>query len=357
MLSVTVHLDNQRPARSAACVLLLVASTLACGGGGEPRAAAHVPSAANAPEPWIELSPGARFAITQTFDVTRAGAEPFHRDVSLDIDLGDQTPDGLHARAVFVRHGDPVPLVALELTVARDGTVTDWRMLCGGAGEDDLTVTIPHLLALVRRGTPTMMRTDLVPEPIAAVRDPHQRGLQAFRGRARLTDTHFRNLHLSGIADVEATIARGADGMPAAEIEIAFDGLVTPYEEPAQLSMVTIEERIEVRARAARLDLLRACERAPLSTADVSAGMRTVSGPIHECYERERVAQPELRGELTVFLTVQPDGSFSDVHIGESTFTSPTLDACIVDIVSRVRIPHGSAEGPAAFTFPYVFEP
>ena len=108
-----------------------------------------------------------------------------------------------------------------------------------------------------------------------------------------------------------------------------------------------------VTQRSTPLDLLEACDRPPLSTAEVSAGMRTVSGAIQECYEHQNATQPDLRGSLTVRLTVLPDGSFSDVQITENTLGAPAVDTCIVEIVSRVRIAHGSAAGPATFTFPY----
>lgn len=338
--------------RAALAVVGLVFG--ACGARDVPH---RVPSAGNATAAWLDLSPGTRFAIAQTFDVTRPGAEPYHRDVTLDIELGERTVDGTEARAVFVREGDPVPLAGLELLLAPDGAVADWRLVCGGAGHSDLEITVPHLIALVRPGSPTAMRTDFTPEPIPAQRLQRDAHRETFRGHARLADTHFRNLHLTGLAEVRAIVDRGADGLPTARIRIDFEGLVTPYGEPAQQATVQIDERITVTRPDTRLDLLRACQSAPLSTADVAAGLRTVSDAIDECYERERRARPELRGELQLHFRVMPDGAFEDVRVTESTIPSESLSACIVEIVRGVRIPHGSSEGPANFTFPYAFEP
>jgi TonB family protein len=56
---------------------------------------------------------------------------------------------------------------------------------------------------------------------------------------------------------------------------------------------------------------------------------------IRYCYERELRRNPELKGKITVRVTVSPDGSVKDAEIASSTMNDERVERCIL---SRVRM-------------------
>lgn len=306
-------------------------------------------SPANAAVPWLVLAPDAAFAISQTIDVAPRDAEPFHRDVSLDVDVLGRTSDVLNARAVFVRHGDPVPLAGLELTLSEAAEILDVRLVCGGASQHDLDVTLPHLLRFLHGARPVVLRTDFTAAPVSV----DERTAGSLRASVSLEDVQFFSLRLSGAADLRVVVVHDEDDLPTADVDIDFDGIVTAYRQPARRSTLHVDERIEVRRLATPVDLLSACGRAPLSTDAVEAGLRTVSRRILACTMREQEESPNFTGDYVIELTVMPDGTFADVEVVATPPVSDTLSQCIVAAVSSVRLSHGSSAGPAGFSFPH----
>lgn len=153
-----------------------------------------------------------------------------------------------------------------------------------------------------------------------------------------------------------ATLTRSdEDELPEARLLIV--GPLEAGEDGATAGPVTIDERLTVERINGSLDLEGACAAAPLTSEDVAAAVATVSTEIRACYERKLREQPGLRGALEVEIRVQPDGTFSGVHVTEDRLGSEAVADCVVAVLETARSQRGSPSGPALFTWPFAFEP
>ena len=78
---------------------------------------------------------------------------------------------------------------------------------------------------------------------------------------------------------------------------------------------------------------------------------------IRSCYERELKKNPELKGKITVRITVAPDGSVKKVEVISSTIQNSTVEGCIVRRIERWRDfqPIDPSEGDVTFRQVYTF--
>jgi outer membrane biosynthesis protein TonB len=78
---------------------------------------------------------------------------------------------------------------------------------------------------------------------------------------------------------------------------------------------------------------------------------------IDRLYQRELRNDPTLSGKLMLSITIEPDGRVSLCKVKSSDLASPTLEADVVDRVSKINF--GAKEGVATITilFPIDFKP
>ncbi|HEU4734017.1 MAG TPA: TonB family protein, partial [Kofleriaceae bacterium] len=90
--------------------------------------------------------------------------------------------------------------------------------------------------------------------------------------------------------------------------------------------------------------------------AAVRAAARSQLAPVLQCYERGKMDDNNLRGNVTVRITIAADGSVASAQVASSTLGAPQVEACITHEVARWQLP-GPADGvPVSLSYPFVFE-
>lgn len=89
----------------------------------------------------------------------------------------------------------------------------------------------------------------------------------------------------------------------------------------------------------------------------VSRGMTECAPRIRACYERGLASRPELGGRLEVRFVIGPDGVVSGAHVHRSTLESPSVEACIVEEISRQRFDTRGSQAAITVTYPLLFSP
>ncbi len=87
--------------------------------------------------------------------------------------------------------------------------------------------------------------------------------------------------------------------------------------------------------------------------------LRGASERVQACYRTGLARDPLLRGEITVRLRVEEDGSVSDVQSGASEGARSGMYAvsqCIGAVLQTLRFPRPEG-GPATLSAPYVLQP
>jgi outer membrane biosynthesis protein TonB len=92
------------------------------------------------------------------------------------------------------------------------------------------------------------------------------------------------------------------------------------------------------------------------SSDSLLAVVRRYAPGIQFCYENELKRHATLRGKLVVSLTVQADGSVSDVVVVENTLGSDAVVGCAVAQMQGWQFP-AIADGVSTFKAPFVFTP
>ncbi|MBI5513563.1 MAG: AgmX/PglI C-terminal domain-containing protein [Deltaproteobacteria bacterium] len=90
-----------------------------------------------------------------------------------------------------------------------------------------------------------------------------------------------------------------------------------------------------------------------LPAADVQRLLRAHQTALRQCYEAALVRDATLRGDLTVRVRVEPDGTVSDTASSGEDSLRP-VGQCIGAALRRVRFPHPTG-GAATVVAPFVF--
>ncbi|MDB4983659.1 MAG: hypothetical protein JWM82_4411, partial [Myxococcales bacterium] len=90
--------------------------------------------------------------------------------------------------------------------------------------------------------------------------------------------------------------------------------------------------------------------------AAIAREIRARRKAVSACYERALKQQPTLAGKLVVRFSLSAAGTVTSVDIDEDTLGAPDVAACVRATALRWRFP-ALAEGPAALSFPFVFQP
>ncbi len=78
-------------------------------------------------------------------------------------------------------------------------------------------------------------------------------------------------------------------------------------------------------------------------------------GDIKRCYERELGKDPNLQGRFVTFFLIGADGTVIRGSTHSSTFVEPTVEACTLSIIQRLRFPPPRGGGVVNVTYPFVF--
>jgi TonB family protein len=84
--------------------------------------------------------------------------------------------------------------------------------------------------------------------------------------------------------------------------------------------------------------------------------VRRYAPGIQFCYDNELKKNPGLRGKLVVSLTVEADGSVSDVAVVENSLGSSAVTQCALSQIKGWQFP-AIPRGTTRFKTPFVFTP
>ncbi|HET7505299.1 MAG TPA: TonB family protein, partial [Kofleriaceae bacterium] len=93
-----------------------------------------------------------------------------------------------------------------------------------------------------------------------------------------------------------------------------------------------------------------------IDVAATRAAARTQLRPVLQCYERGKMDDPNLRGSVTVRITIAEDGSVANAQVTSSTLGSPQVEACITREVAHWQLPRPPGGGPVSLSYPFAFE-
>jgi TonB family protein len=80
------------------------------------------------------------------------------------------------------------------------------------------------------------------------------------------------------------------------------------------------------------------------------------AGAVKRCYEKGLLANPSLKGKVSVTIMINMMGRVESVDIVANTLGDDSVTRCIKGVVRRWRFPKPDG-GPASVTFPFVFSP
>ena len=90
---------------------------------------------------------------------------------------------------------------------------------------------------------------------------------------------------------------------------------------------------------------------------DIQARMQTVQEPVAACYETALKDNRKLRGRVEISFTAAPDtGRFDKVEITRNDLGDDTLDQCIIDQVSALKLEKPQKTAVTA-SYPFDFAP
>jgi TonB family protein len=93
-----------------------------------------------------------------------------------------------------------------------------------------------------------------------------------------------------------------------------------------------------------------------LDIAATRAAVRSQLRPVQQCYERGKMDDGNLRGSVTVRITIAADGSVANAQVASSTLGAPEVERCITSEVARWQLPRPAGEAPISFSYPFAFE-
>ncbi len=93
-----------------------------------------------------------------------------------------------------------------------------------------------------------------------------------------------------------------------------------------------------------------------LDVAGTRAAARSQIGPVQQCYERGKMDDGNLRGGVTVRITIAANGSVASAQVTSSTLGSPQVEACITREIARWRLPPPTGGTAVSLSYPFAFE-
>src|SRR5689334_17782767 len=105
--------------------------------------------------------------------------------------------------------------------------------------------------------------------------------------------------------------------------------------------------------------LLIGCATAPTGPKFNKDGIRDTIRPrlgeVKACYDKARVAEPKLTGELLVEFEVDKAGRVTSTTVKNSSLASPELEACTIERLKTWTFPPPEKE-TGVVTYPFIFK-
>jgi TonB family protein len=89
-----------------------------------------------------------------------------------------------------------------------------------------------------------------------------------------------------------------------------------------------------------------------LEPREIQRVVRTASGDVKRCYQRELAKNPKLEGKLVLNWTIARNGTVSQIKVAESLHAD--VDACIIKVLRALQYP-APLNHVVNVTFPFVF--
>ena len=91
-----------------------------------------------------------------------------------------------------------------------------------------------------------------------------------------------------------------------------------------------------------------------VDSASVAKTIRGSSAAVKRCYDKALLANPTLKGKVSVTVLINEKGRVENIEISEDTIKDAEVTKCIKGVVSKLRFPKPDG-GPVSVTFPFVF--
>ena len=91
-----------------------------------------------------------------------------------------------------------------------------------------------------------------------------------------------------------------------------------------------------------------------VDAASVAKTIKGSSAAVKRCYDKALLANPTLKGKISVTIFINEKGRVQNIEISEDTLKDAEVTKCIKGVISRLRFPKPDG-GVASVTFPFVF--
>lgn len=91
-----------------------------------------------------------------------------------------------------------------------------------------------------------------------------------------------------------------------------------------------------------------------VDSASVAKTIKKSSAAVKRCYDKALLANPTLKGKVSVTILINTSGRVESIEISEDTIKDPGVSKCIMGVLKRLRFPKPDG-GPASITCPFVF--
>ena len=192
----------------------------------------------------------------------------------------------------------------------------------------------------------------------------------SFADRATATGKHKLVVKIPGQHPVTRSISVEADRETKVDIEspqraVTVRDQAQPIRAPGQGAKAPAADRaptsgkpgvVKPMADGANPDAAAAQAKPAVDVAAIRAAVRSQIRPVQQCYERGKMDDVNLRGSVTVRITIAADGSVANAQVASSTLGAPDVERCITHEVLRWQLPRPAGEAPVSLSYPFAFE-
>jgi biopolymer transport protein ExbD len=100
-----------------------------------------------------------------------------------------------------------------------------------------------------------------------------------------------------------------------------------------------------------------ASARGSLDREIIAGVLRAQIGAVKACYEAGLARSPKLGGRIMTTFTIGAAGTVTASKIGSSTLRDHQVEACIVDVVNKLKFPKPEGGGVVVVSYPFTFAP
>ncbi len=166
-------------------------------------------------------------------------------------------------------------------------------------------------------------------------------------GKDRDIDSALSGVKQIGVATSSSQRSRKGD---AGAVETAkIDDLKVEKSEGAVAVKGRAEKAVVGKASVGKTEVDGAVD-----SASVAKTIKGSSAAVKRCYDKALLANPTLKGKVSVTILINEKGRVESIDIAEDTLKDAETIKCIKGVISRLRFPKPEG-GPASVTFPFMF--